>query len=68
MEQYKRYYDSYQTNNMNNKFNAIFLQKDVSTHWIDKSSVENEMMMEFYDVVWGNITRKDITYNQIKIL
>ena len=63
---YRRYYDSCKTKNMlNNKFNAIFLQKDVSTHWIDKSSIENDMMMEFYDVVWGNIMRKDITHNQI---
>jgi len=64
---YKRYHDAYHTHMIhnNNNFNVIFLQKDVSTHWIDKSSIENDMMLEFYDVVWGNITRKDITYNQI---
>ena len=63
---YKRYYDTCQMKNIiNNKFNVIFLQKDISTNWTDKDSIENEMMMKFYDVLWGNINKKEIIHSQI---
>lgn len=64
---YKRYHDVYQTTNMmmNQKFNAVFLQKDISTPWSNKESIENDTMAHMYDILWGNILRKDIEVSQM---
>lgn len=55
---YRRYMD---VNQVEKKVNAFFLQKDVSSHWVDTSSIENKHMKELYDIAWGNISRKDVS-------
>lgn len=59
---YRRYN---QASQLGNKINAIFLQKDVSSHWIDTKSIEDKYMKELYDIVWGNISKKDISNSQL---
>lgn len=54
---YKRLYQAKQ---LNNKLNAVFLQKDVSKPWIDTTSIENDTMRELYDILWGTTKRKDV--------
>jgi hypothetical protein len=60
---YKRYYQSKQTNKAN--VNAIFVQKDVSKNWSDTKSIDNKAMKELYDIVWGNVLRKNVTNIQM---
>ena len=55
---YRRYMD---VNQVEKKVNAFFLQKDVSTHWIDTSSIDNPSMKELYDIAWGNISRDKVS-------
>lgn len=60
---YKRYYNTKQTNDT--KMNAIFVQKDVSKNWSDTESIDNKAMKELYDIVWGNVLRKDVSNIQM---
>jgi hypothetical protein len=61
---YKRYYQAKQTKNQSN-LNAIFVQKDVSKNWSDTSTIDNNAMKELYDIVWGNVLRKNVTNIQM---
>lgn len=55
---YRRYMEA---NDKAKKLKAMFLQKDVSEHWIDTSSIQNKSMRELYDIAWGNVSRQDVT-------